>query len=352
LIDVSGLRIVEIGHAYIRSAYPQQTQSFVPYPINPEIGVTLSARNLPRLHRALRAPDLSLIVCHPRHLAPWHLDLLKRELFDRRSWQGWPRLAPAIGIQMLRLPLAAPIAVLDPEDVPLISRSDAFLLERCRLYFKRELPADRWRLFLNTAANGMPTTRFRRRSPLRRHLEKLRPISLGMPQAATQLAPFDGEKTVDVFFAGDVETSSTVRRSGMAELLALRERGLRIDIPATRLPPDEFYRRCAQAWIVWSPEGLGWDCFRHYEALACNAVPLINQPTIERYQPLVHGVHALFYAPEPGGLTRTIMAALADKERLQAIARDGRAHALAHHTPAAISRHIVESTLLAAAERR
>jgi hypothetical protein len=170
-----------------------------------------------------------------------------------------------------------------------------------------------------------------------------------LPPAAIDLPSFDLEKSTDVFFAGDLETSSTIRRSGAAELAALRDRGLRIDIPEGRLPPHEFYRRCAQALLVWSPEGHGWDCFRHYEALACGAVPLINRPTIERYQPLVDGVHALFYDPEPGQLTQTIVTALDDKDRLQAIARQGRTHVLAHHTPVAISRHIVESTLAAAA---
>ena len=130
----------------------------------------------------------------------------------------------------------------------------------------------------------------------------------------------------------------------MGELLALRERGYRIDIAEGRLSPQD-YRRCAQAWIVWSPEGLGWDCFRHYEALGCGSVPVINQPTIERHRPLVGGVHALFYDPEPGCLTATIEAALADKDRLRTIARAGKAHVLAHHTLEAIGTYVVETTL-------
>ena len=141
------------------------------------------------------------------------------------------------------------------------------------------------------------------------------------------------EKTADVFFAGDTESSSSVRAAGMRELTALRERGITVDIPQSRLPLPEFYQRAARAWLVWSPEGLGWDCFRHYEAPACGAVPVINQPTIERHQPLAAGEHAFYYDPAPGELTRTIVAALADKDRLRAMARAGQSHVMAHHTP-------------------
>ena len=57
-------------------------------------------------------------------------------------------------------------------------------------------------------------------------------------------------------------------------------------------------------------------------------MPLINQPTIERHRPLIGGVHALYYDPEPGFLTAAIEAALADKDRLRAIARAGKAHVM------------------------
>jgi hypothetical protein len=73
--------------------------------------------------------------------------------------------------------------------------------------------------------------------------------------------------------------------------------------------------------------------------------PLINQPTIERHEPLLHGIHAIYYDSEDGGLTRAVGAALADRPRLAAIGRAARAHVLAHHTPAALARHIVHVTL-------
>lgn len=328
------------------AAFPEQTQSFWPRPAAADSGLRkLSVSNLGALRRALREPDLSLIVTAPSQLAPWRM--LMRSLFDRRSWSGQSHFGPALGPHLLRLPVSAPIVVVDTGDFPYINRADLFLLARCKLYFKRELPPDHWRLFTKTAHRELPTRRFRQ-GRLRQHIDKLRPISLWLPETATDL-PSGVEKTTDIFYAGSVEGTSTVRRAGMQEIVALRERGLRVDISDERLPPQEFYRRCAQAWIVWSPEGLGWDCFRHYEALGCGSVPLINQPTIERHQPLVHGVHALYYDPEPGFLTKAVEAALADKDRLRAIARDGKAHVMAHHTLTAIARYVVETTLGGAA---
>jgi len=349
MIDVSTLRFVEIGTLRMAAAFAEQTRSFSPLPVtDPRPGLTtLSVAKLPQLYRAIRDPAVSLIVCNPAHSAPWDVRLLGRALFDRRAWQGHPRLGRALAPQLLRLPVAAPIVVVDTGDFPYIDRVDLFLLSRCRLYFKRELPPDRWRLFTRTAHHGLPSRRFRRRSRLRPLLDKLRPISLGLPGHWTG-PPQDGaEKTADIFYAGDIEGTSTIRKTGMAELMALRARGLRIDIPEARLPPNEFYRRCAQAWVTWSPEGLGWDCFRHYEAPACGSVPLINQPTIERHRPLIGGIHAFYYDPEPGRLTAAIEAALADKSRLQAMASAGKAHVLAHHTPVAIARHIAETALAA-----
>ncbi|HZO45593.1 MAG TPA: glycosyltransferase [Xanthobacteraceae bacterium] len=329
---------------HVAAAFPQQTRSFMPRPVTPESGLMkLSVPNFPTLYRELHAPDLSLIVTGPSQLEPWRL--LMRSLFDRRAWMGHPRIGPALAPHLLRLPTAAPIAVIDTEDFPYINRADLFLLSRCKYYFKRELPPDRWRLFTKTAHRALPTRRFRRQSPLRHFIDKIRPISLGLPPVSMHMPTTELDKTADIFVSTGVGDTSTVRQAGMSEIVALRERGYRIDIAEGPLSPQDFYRRCAQAWMVWSPEGLGWDCFRHYEALGCGSVPVINQPTIERHRPLIGGVHALFYDPEPGCLSGVIEAALADKDHLRTIARAGKAHVLEHHTLEALGRYVVETTL-------
>jgi len=356
--EIAALRLLEIGDKpFIKQAFPDQTIYFSTYftapPNQPDQGsYGVSLATLPVLWRALRDPALSLIVCHPTFFAPWDVRWLSRALFDRRSLRGHVPIVRAFGPQLLRGPIAAPLAVLDHEDLPVINRNNFFLLDRCGAYFKRELPVDRWRLFLKTGHANLPTARFRRRPRNLERIGKLHPISLGLPPDSAELFPAASvEKTTDVFFAGKVRDSSSVRPRGLEELIALRDQGVRVDVAETMLPRAEFYRRCARAWLTWSPEGYGWDCLRHYEALGCRSVPLINYPTIERYRPLIAGEHVFFYGVEPGGLAEVITSALRDKNRLAQMAASGHAHVLAHHTPAALARYIVETTLAPAASR-
>jgi glycosyltransferase involved in cell wall biosynthesis len=350
--DLATLRIVEIGaHPYVKNAFPERTQFFATYaggthvdPAEDKYNVALATA--PRLVRALGQADL--IVCQPTFYPPWHWRWLARCLFHRRILKGQFPLVSSTGPQFLRFAGRAPLAVLDLEDVPYIDPSRFFLLDRAQLYFKRELPPDRWRVFTRSGHAELPTPRFRKLPRFTARVAKLRPTSLGLPLDFVP-AILPGEKTADVFFAGLVEGSSTIRAAGLRELLALRDRGVTVDIPEGRMPRDEFYARCARAWLTWSPEGLGWDCFRHYEAPACGSVPVINRATIARHAPLHDGEHAFFYDPEDGELTRTILGALADKPRLAAMADAARDHVLAHHTARALATRVVSETLAVAA---
>jgi glycosyltransferase involved in cell wall biosynthesis len=272
-------------------------------------------------------------------------------LFSRSALGGNLPAFRGFGTELLRLRIAAPMVVLDLEDSATIPRSNLFLLDKAALYFKRELPADHWQVFAGTAHWRVPTPRFRAEERNRARIAKLRPISLGLPfevaQRAAALPPAEREKTIDVFFAGRIRDSSTVRERGFAELVALRQEGYAIDVADAALPLDEYLARCARAHLVWSPEGFGWQCFRTYEAAVCGAVPLCSRGGIERYRPLLDGVHAIYYDVEPGELTRTVKAALADRGRLRAIGAAAREHVQAFHTPAAIARHIVDAAALA-----
>jgi hypothetical protein len=338
--------IVEIGPApYVALAYPDETLFFATdKSAAPPPGVR-TLPSLAALSSALGSAELKLVVCRPNFSTPWGPRHLGRQLFSRRLTQGRASLLSALGPELLRGRISAPVVVLDHEDLPVINRDNLFLLDRCALWFKRELPADRWRVFLKTAHRNLPTPRFREDCRRVAWVEKLRPISIGLPTEGAALLPIPpAEKRFDVFFAGRVTGSSTLRPRGLAELRALAGAGhISLDIPAAPLPRPDFYRRCAAARLVWSPEGLGWDCFRHYEAAACGSVPLINHPPLERHAPLLAGEHALYYDAEPGGLTRAVVTALADGDALGRIAAAGQTHVMAHHTPTALARHVVQS---------
>ena len=351
-LEISNLQIVEIGDTpYVKNVFPSQTVFYSTSPrseyVNADEGYhILTVRSFGSFIKAVHSPDVSLIVCHPTVVSPWHWDWLSRSLFSRRLFQGQVPLLRAFGLQIFRFPVRAPMVVLDFPDLPFISTNNLYLLDRCQLYFKRELPVDNWQVFQKTAHRNLPTPRFRNSHRQLERIAKLRALPLGIPTSRVNMLPIDQRpKKTDIFFAGLINGSSTVRKKGFAELLALREKGIIVDIPDARLPPDEFYRRCGEAWLTWSPEGLGWDCFRHYEAPACGSVPLINHPTIERFMPLIDGQHAVYYDIEPGGLTRAISKALDNKPLLTEMASQAKAHVMSHHTPAAIAKYVVATSL-------
>jgi hypothetical protein len=351
--DLTQLRFVEIGMPLVKRMLPEQTLCFASRLHTPDADkasrtLVASFEPFASLPATLRRTDIAAVFCHPNMFSPWDWRWFQRALFNRRLFRHGLPIASSWGPQLLRLPVAAPIAVIDLEDLPVINRNAQFLLDRALVYFKRELPSDHWKLFIKTGHHGVPTPRYRRVQRHRDWIDKLAPLSIGLPHSALLHLPApqeQPEKTVDIFFVGRVEDSSSLRRRGLQELLALKDRGVTLDLPPAPLPLPEFFRRAAAARLVWSPEGFGWDCFRHYEAAACGSVPLINNPTIERHQPLLAGEHAIYYDVEPGGLTRAALAALADGPRLAAMAKQAQAHVLAHHTPRAIAEYLLQETL-------
>ena len=93
----------------------------------------------------------------------------------------------------------------------------------------------------------------------------------------------------------------------------------------------------ARSWLVLSPEGYGWDCYRHYEACLAGSVPVINFPSYRRAMSLRDRVHCFYYDPRQGSLAELLRAWLADKQKLEA----GQRHVLANHTKSAVVRYIV-----------
>jgi len=339
--SLGGLRILVVGGtALFKQGAPAHTELVWTGPDTEVEGVgrpePFALRRLPALRRALDRSEFDLVVGHPPRFAPWDvrraMGLLRR--FRRR---GPAVVLRSLGTLLLRRPSPVPLAAVDLGDHAVIHRHNLALLARARVYFKRELPLDRAPLL---APLGEGAGRW---------AAKLAPISLAV--SPLRRGEIEGAvvppaaKTVDVFFAGRVASCPAVRGPGRAALAALGAAGLRVDLPPGRLDRPEFYRRCARAWITWSPAGLGWDCFRHYEAPLCGSVPLMNAPSIVRHAPLEANVHGLYYDLAPGALADRVRAALADRARLGAIAAAGRAHVLRHHTLERLCEHVARACL-------
>lgn len=342
-MHVSSLNIVEIGRPVFKLALPQ-IRCFAS--VISGFGHNPPLERLRDLPAALSNPKLDLVICHSQGLSPWGPRWWLKKAFNRDTYERGVAITSMFGPQLLRLINNKPLAVIDWSDNRTIEPADRFLLNSATVYFKRELPVDKWQVFPPTRRHAHPSERFRRKPGNRQILDKLAPISLGPPIGRDGVyPPAPRPKTSDIFFAGQHDGASTIRSEGLAELKALAADGFNIDIAEGRLDRQEFLDRAAAAHLVWSPEGYGWDCFRHYEAPLCWSVPLINTPTIIRHQPMQDGTHAVFYPPEPGGLARAAREALADPARLQTMAFAARDHVLKYHVLEKQADYVVRTTL-------
>jgi len=191
------------------------------------------------------------------------------------------------------------------------------LFPRNALYFKRELDLDR------IAETQVP--------------DKVRPLPLFVPNE-NRSSP-QRKKDIDIFFAGSL--CNWIRMEAVEAVRNLSERGFRVVIPSAHLPYAEFMAALARSWLVLSPEGYGWDCYRHYEACLAGSVPVINKPRYRRRLYLADGVHCFYYDADRDSLAERLLALLADKGRLLRMAEAGRQHVLANHTRSAVARYIL-----------
>lgn len=312
-------RVLEISRVPLfKHCYPADTTWF-------NLGVALTVgneglvpepwtvRNVWRLVRELRRGSYDLVILPAVEIAYAHDPRrLKRWLRRLVGAAASTRLAAAVLEGVCRWRHNAVIFE-DLSDTTQMSYEVCALVPGFRGYFKREFDPER---------TLRPGPRWQGIN------ERVWPWSLFLP--TTNLVPDATEKKSDVFFAG--QCHNPVRREGLPQLRRLAERGYRIDAPEDRLTYAEYLQRMAEAWLVWSPEGYGWDCYRHYEAAFAGTVPVINEPATNRVRPFEDGVQCFYYRPEADGLEQTIVRALADRPRLQEMAARGRERVLTRYT--------------------
>jgi len=250
-----------------------------------------------------------------------------------------------------------PIALLNRSDIGEIAAASEWYYRRCHACFVRELsPQPEMTLkSLFSTSGGNPQTNRRARKilglldppyPKDRDTSKLRPMSLGIPDEWIHEIPLIKEKEWDVFFAGDLHEKG-LRGRLVQEVSAWAARTGRKILLRDRLPREEYLRCLAASRLALSPPGMGWDCWRHYEAMLAGSVPLLTFPTILQYRPAVDGEHCFYFAPETGGLTRCLEKALASPERLPAMAAAGRQLVMDHHLFSKLRDYVINETLAA-----
>lgn len=244
---------------------------------------------------------------------------------------------------------AVPVVMIDLVDSTIIAAQNFPFFPKIDCFFKRELPQNIWNTFLHTSRRNEDLVNIQRQPFFQQAVKKLRPFPLGVHRSMEFPEVHPEQKTSDIFYAG-ADNRSWVRQTGLKVLHQLREQGMRVDIAAGRLEPEEFRRRIASAWLAWSPEGMGWECFRHHEVILAGAVPVINYPTIRRYSPFTENEHVFFYGCEGDDLGRVVHAALKDKEKLLKMIGAAREHLRQGYTGEAILRYIRDEVSRARAE--
>ena len=320
-------RILEIGRtSFFSQLYPQHTtwvRTGAPLAYgNAEPSGKIGVLRLLSLVRELRSGAFGLVILPAVDIRYGHdrtvgkrllrrvLALLARNDAVGRVASGW-----------LRLDRAA-VAIVDYSDDVRVSYETCALVPGFRAYFKRELYP------IRSLHRGEKYERFNRR---------VHAVTLPLPDETARVA-LDSEKKTDVFFSGGLH--GRIREQGIAELHQLAREGYAVDLPAGALSYSEYLQRMVASRIVWSPEGFGWDCYRHYEAAYCGAVPLINRPRDARALPFEDGVHCLYYDPQPGALSVAVKRALQDPAALTRIAAAARELMLANHTRRAIAEYM------------
>lgn len=168
-----------------------------------------------------------------------------------------------------------PIVAIDAWNASYLRDNDINTLKLCSLYFKRGAPYNHFLLHHQFRATPCEPETIEL-------IKKIWPIPLGITDKKFyELKSHPRQQQdVDVFWAGRM--TSTLRISALKRLHELAaKKQWNIVILEKNLPFQEFCDMVARSKITLSVEGKGWDCHRHYEAVALGSVPLINKPTID-----------------------------------------------------------------------
>lgn len=148
------------------------------------------------------------------------------------------------------------------------------------------------------------------------------------------------DRNIDVFCASSINAPARERGLQLLRNLAASHPQLRVCIAEKPLTPDEFHEHMSRSRIVLSTEGVGFHCFRHYQTMLHQAVPLVNHNDAVRTD-LMDQVNCLRYHENQEDFNRVVLAALRDPSQLGIIANQARTFARQHHTPNAIAKKIL-----------
>jgi len=259
-------------------------------------------------------------------------------------WTAWLLSGPVRG--------KVPLAVIDFLDTSYVLPKDYPLLKAATLYFKLNL-------YFWPRRSLMPLETFLGMRRVTAFTPKLRPLTNGVlknriPKTARPMR----ERDIDLCFTGTIIPGRSpddvnifgelahnpIRREIYERCLKLKDRCNVYCVNG--IVPKEEYLELLQRWkLMVCTESFGCETFRHYEAGAAGAIPLVNWPYATNYMPFQPDVHAIYFSLIGDDFERTVARALADPAKLEEISRNTRAFTIQHKERGHVGEVIIEETL-------
>jgi hypothetical protein len=247
-----------------------------------------------------------------------------------------------------------PLAVIDPLDTSFVLPRDFPLLKACTLYFKINL-------YFWNRRSLMPLENLYGIRRVINYTRKLRPMTHGVPASRIPATARPvRERDLDVCFTGNIGlrraaddpnlfgdlTSNPVRQQIYERVL--KEQGrYKIFCLNDRVDAAEYFELLQRAKLVVCTESFGCETWRHWEAGAAGAVPLISWPYSTGYKLYEPDVHAVYFSLIGDDFERVVDRALADPAKLERISQAVRDFTIAYKERVKLGEMVVDETLKA-----
>jgi len=145
-----------------------------------------------------------------------------------------------------------------------LSIRNRMILEHSFLYFKRELPFDRFYLY----SNNRPSPWKKFKNSILPTLNKIHGIPLGIDEDKYYDLKRNRryQKDIDLFVSGEV--SNTLREKANNLIISSNKLKKWNIVLKKSVPFKEYCELTARSKVTLSIAGSRWECFRHYEAVA------------------------------------------------------------------------------------
>ena len=138
--------------------------------------------------KAARSGKYDVIIANTLRYSPWHPRYWSRGPFYTPTPSLGVAVAPVRRQHAALAKIPVPLIAIDMDDAFGIGSSSVFLLDKAKVFFKRELPVDKWQVLYGSVHPHLPTLRYRNSAKWQRRMDTLQPISLPQFRYQRELA--------------------------------------------------------------------------------------------------------------------------------------------------------------------